>query len=542
MTTSSRHFCDSVGRFDVEAEEEPSVLSNDLLTLLQRSTSSPFLFAGSGIGIRYAGLESWEGLLRLFAGKTSHPYEYYVTQAGTNFPRLGSEIARAFSDVWWKSPDYEASRDTLKHLIRDFSTPLKIEIARHIEAKCASLLAGTLPPELELLKDARIDGIVTTNYDPIMEAVFPDYVVYRTQDEAVLSVSQGIAEIYKIHGCRTDPASMVLTAEDYARFEERDSYLAAKLTTLFIEHPVVFVGYSISDENVRRILKAVLRCMPEKWVGKLQDHLIFVEYQKGAGAGKIAPHTLSFDGTTVLPLVRIVAEDYTEIFGALGKLDHKLSVSVLRRIKERVYELVMTTAPKGKLAVVDINDAAHLSDIEVAVGVGLVKAMGDKGYDIITRDDLQEDVLGGERNRFEAEKLVKRALPRLQRKSKDWIPIWGYLKLANLPDAEIPKVVKDAAARTLNDFRAGSAYKAMDVSPYAGVADLAAKEPLSRSAYLILNLPQDKLDVNELRAFLVRTKDQLKSENSGVRSSWWKLVCLLDFLEYLPSAKGAYAA
>lgn len=507
------------------------MIVDDLRSMLEGAKSSPFLFAGSGLGRRYIGLETWEDLLRLFAAKTPRPYEYYVTLAGENLPRVGTRIAQAFADVWWDSTEYEASRDNWKHLIKDFSTPLKLEIARHIKEKTAALITGDFPAELTLLAQARIDGVITTNYDTLLEAVFPDYTPYRSQDEAVLSVSHGVGEIYKIHGCLTEPASMVLTEEDYQRFEERDAYLAAKLTTLFIEHPVIFVGYSISDTNVRRVLQAVLRCMPDRWVPKLHDHLFFVEYERGAGTGAIQSHSLSFDGT-VLPLTRIIADDFSQVFGAITKLEQKIPASVLRRVKERVYELVLTTDPKGSLAVVNIDDTDSLSNVDVVVGVGLVKALSAKGYDVISRDDLVDDVLNG-RGEFDAEQLIKHTLPRLRRQQpKSWFPVWGYIAKAELPESEIPKEVKEAALSTLDEFRSGSPYKNSDVSAYDGIDDLTSKEPLSRAAYLILNLPEEKLSAPELRMFLTNTKTQYSAQNAGVRSAWVKLVCLLDYLEH----------
>jgi hypothetical protein len=35
--------------------------------------------------------------------------------------------------------------------------------------------------------------------------------------------------------------------------------LAAKILIIFLEHPVIFLGYSISDKNIENVLKAIVK-------------------------------------------------------------------------------------------------------------------------------------------------------------------------------------------------------------------------------------------------------------------------------------------
>ena len=112
-------------------------------------------------------------------------------------------------------------------------SPLKVEISRDLEkAREALPTSGLLGQELQLLSEAVVDGIITTNYDTILDQLFPSYRPFVGQDELLFSTSHGIGEIYEIHGCCTDPDSLVLTAEDYSEFDSNNPYLAAKLLTL----------------------------------------------------------------------------------------------------------------------------------------------------------------------------------------------------------------------------------------------------------------------------------------------------------------------
>lgn len=41
------------------------------------------------------------------------------------------------------------------------------------------------------------------------------------------------------------------------------------------------MGYSISDSNIQKIIKAIVDCLDSEQVKLLEDRFIFVEYQTG---------------------------------------------------------------------------------------------------------------------------------------------------------------------------------------------------------------------------------------------------------------------
>ena len=122
-----------------------------------------------------------------------------------------------------------------------------------------------LQHELDILTSPQtiVDGIITTNWDLLLENLFErdNYKVYVGQGHLLFSNPQKIAEIYKIHGCCKDPKSLVLTRSDYDDFHKKNPYLAAKLLSIFIEHPIIFIGYSLDDENIRSILCSISAMM-----------------------------------------------------------------------------------------------------------------------------------------------------------------------------------------------------------------------------------------------------------------------------------------
>jgi hypothetical protein len=509
------------------------MVRSHLLDLVRKSGASPFIFAGAGLGRRYLNLPTWDALLRKFAAETARPYEYYVTIAGrTNYPKLGAVIAEAFRDVWWASARGQAISPELASQMTDFSSPLKVEISKFLQVECAKLVSSPLQDELRLLRAAKVDGIITTNYDTILEQLFPDYKVYSSQDDTLFQVSHGIGEIFKIHGCATRPNTLVLTEEDYAAYNEKNAYLAAKLTTLFLEHPFIFLGYSISDPNVRSILQAVTHCLPTSKLDQLRNRLIFVEYMPGSGAGVADQHTMGL-GQAILPVTRVQAESFTEIFSALGDGERTIPVSVLRRVKERVYELVRTADPKGALRVVDLNNDSILKDLEVVVGVGISNRLGYKGYDAISRVDLVDDVLNGG-GQLDPLLIVKSVLPRIVTKST-WVPVWRYVKAGAKAGLKMADSITKYANKTLADFRpkGGNGNRPRKSIPYLTILEISqSRETLAKALYLIPQLRDDALVPDELRVYLMKHRVALDDANLvGVHSQYIKLVSLLDYLE-----------
>lgn len=112
--------------------------------------------------------------------------------------------------------------------------------------------------ELNLLSKLTPHAIITTNYDILLEKIFNDkYKPIVGQQIIKKSEANKIGQILKIHGCVTEPSEIVICKNDYDNFKKKQKYLSAKLLTYFIEHPIIFIGYSISDANIIGILNDI---------------------------------------------------------------------------------------------------------------------------------------------------------------------------------------------------------------------------------------------------------------------------------------------
>ena len=325
-------------------------LTQLITSILAGNSGGPFLFIGSGFSRRYLGLEDWSGLLNKFCimGK---PIEFYKTQTNGNLPAAAQLIAKDFNEWWWSESDNSEQVKKFKHLMVDNTSALRVEICNYLKTLDQSKAKQSdYSNEIEILSNLNVDGIITTNWDMYLEQLYPDYHVYVGQEQLLFSTPQEIGEIYKIHGCASKPSSLVLTEDDYIKFNEHNAYLAAKLITIFVEHPVIFIGYSLSDPNIRNLLFSITNCMTQENINKLRKNLIFLQRLGREGEEGISDSTFIIDKIEI-PVTLIKTNDFTKCYRALEQTKRKIPARILRHCKEQMYQLVKSTEPDKKLCV-----------------------------------------------------------------------------------------------------------------------------------------------------------------------------------------------
>lgn len=520
-------------------------IQDNLTEILKEHSGSPFLFIGSGFSRRYLGLEDWVGLLSKFLIPNGKPWDYYKSSANSDLPTIAASLAKDFHEHWWNSDIYAQHREEYKGQLKDNTSPLRFEISHYLKNK--NLDEINMVEEIEILRKVNIGGIITTNWDCFLEHLFPDYTTYIGQQQLLFSHTHDIAEIYKIHGCCTKPESLVLTDLDYQDFESRNAYLAAKLITIFMEHPIIFIGYSLSDKNVRNILNSIVQCVGQDNLEKLRKNLIFVERLKDSYQEGIFENELVFDKVR-LPIVSVRTDNFSNVYQSLANIEKKIPARIMRYFKEQFYEFAYSTNPTKQMYVMDLENVGDYKDIEFIVGIGVqgkFQNLAKLGYSRMPFIDVIKDILEIEDKNLDPKEMLTSFILESQGK---YIPVFKYLnKLGikskqeydawkdknNLSKRNIEKINK---CISINKFGLDQYKRAFQRNPVTTIIDMLSNRSKDDAIYQIPFLKLSASDCDELKTFLTTNFNYYlqcsKKKSSLQATAYKKLIVLYDKLKW----------
>jgi NAD-dependent SIR2 family protein deacetylase len=192
------------------------------------------LFVGGGVSANL-GLPEWRGLIRHLASDlgldpdryTAFPdylalAEYYLEEKGSLEPLL------SWMDRTWHSPEKEVGASPVHRLIVELAPPI----------------------------------IYTTNYDRWLEKAFEHHGKSYTRIAGVADftgIRDDVTQIVKFHGDFQYAGSVVLTESSYFERLAFESPLDIKLRSDMLCRTILFIGYRLSDINIRYLFYKLQR-------------------------------------------------------------------------------------------------------------------------------------------------------------------------------------------------------------------------------------------------------------------------------------------
>lgn len=351
----------------------------------------------------------------------------------------------------------------------------------------------------------------------------------------VFSAIQGIAEIYKIHGSISRPETLVLTEKDYIEFEQKEAYLASKLLTIFMEYPIIFMGYSITDKNIRSILHSIISCLSEKNIQRLQNRFIFVEYDPSQKQTEIYVNTFVL-GDKNIPMTTIRLSDFSLLFKELSKRKAAMPIKMFRLFKQEFYNFVITNSPSATLRVANLDDP-NLEDSNLVLAIGKASSFGYKGIRGITVGEWYRNIVMDDLG-FNANELLRYAYPELKSGNQK-LPFYTILEKSTEQFDEMQKIASEATFDDLISTSYKKERKSLEKNKHGvdliwKTTEFTREKKLRSLAYLL----ESEIDVialeNILKEIFIQNSNILADSqvNPNERSHIRRLIRIYDFLKY----------
>lgn len=232
-------------------------------------------------------------------------------------------------------------------------------------------LRDDLQDELTALKRARknIGSVITTNYDELIQNIF-EFNPLLGND---ILLSNPYGSVYKIHGCVSDPSKIIITEDDYSNFKAKYDLIRAQLLSLFINNPIIFLGYNVGDENIKDILKTIFTYVePNSDIAeRIRSNFLLVEYDAGSDNTEITEHDIDLQGFATIRINKIKTDNFTAIYEALSELSLPVSAMDIRKVQSVVKDIYSG----GQIKVNFTEDMDTLNNSDKIVVIGSVKTI-----------------------------------------------------------------------------------------------------------------------------------------------------------------------
>lgn len=365
------------------------------LTDIINQNHYPIVFIGSGMSKRYLrNSPTWTDLLEEYWNRLNQPQNFYsylrtinneykdTPQDQLDFltnTKVGTEIERLFNDSFFNG-QVSVSHLTIKEAQQNHVSPFKYDLANRF--KSTDIRDDIDLEEFELfntlLQKSRI--IVTTNYDSLVE----DTIANNSSQKPKIYIgnsgffdesSEGWSEIYKIHGSSTSPSSIMINQADYDEYDKNSILISAKILSSMIDSPIVFLGYSLTDRDIRKLLTDFSKQLPQEDTRKSANRIFVIEYKENEQTLDeqiVRDNDLNFNYTL------IQTDNYKELYSKIGQIDEGVTPFEVRRFQHVIKKIIVTSGQKKSLDSYLVRPA-DLNNLENKIDDGkpIVVALGD---------------------------------------------------------------------------------------------------------------------------------------------------------------------
>ena len=487
-------------------------------------SNHPILFVGSGFSFRYIeNTYTWNGLLSKVCEDLWGDDERYLdikascTQNGTcPFDLVASKIEAEFNHTLEQDRNghFKEINDIFYDQMRRGNTlsRFKIYIAKLLKDL---VYKSDINDELQELKRARknIGSIITTNYDCLLEQIFEFNPLIGND----ILLSNPYGAIYKIHGCVTDVSKIIITAEDYKRFDEQYELIRAQMLSMFIHNPIIFLGYGMGDDNIQKVLQTIFSYIPLNTPAaeKVRHNFLLVEYEKGSDNHEITEHDIVVKGNSIR-INKLRTDDYKELYRNISSINLPISAMDVRKVQSIVKEIYAG----GSIKVMITENIDDLRNSDRILAIGSEKTLK---YQYLTFSEMIRDYFKiiEEANASLISLINKQTISKTQ-----YFPIYGFSKIC--PEIDNLEHLKNIQTNNLEKFLHDKCNDRKHLhTSIKNIMDDDAIADSYKYIAIMYGLNSDQISLEDVENFL-----KTVPEEDRKKSDYRRLLCLFDKKRY----------
>jgi hypothetical protein len=487
----------------------------------------PVVFVGTGISLRYLSNSfTWDGLLKKIAFEMYGNKEYYldlkasceINNSGKfSFEAIANKLEEDFNKLLVESKPKKFEK--INEIFYEKMEKDNVNVSRF--KIYISQLLGELEwrenmlDEIAEFKKIRknIGSIITTNYDRLIEEVFEFNKLIGNN----ILLSNPYGSVYKIHGCVEEPDKIIITQEDYNEFDQKYDLIRAQLLSLFIHNPIIFFGYGVGDENIKKILKTIFTYVEPNspLASKIRNNFLLVEYDQGNPNLELTDHDIDMEGFSIIRINKVKTDNYLEIYKALSDIHLSISAMDVRKVQSVVKEIYSG----GEIKVTITEDLDTLRNGDKILAIGSAKTIT---YKYQSASEMMSNYF---KIMDESNYQVLTLIEHYKIQTAQYFPMFGFAKindsisgsegLQRQQEAKLDKTVE-----SIEDLKRNLRHES--------IADIYEDEEIPNSlkvSAIFWNIMKDNLNLEEVEGFL-RTFEDKKGTN------YRKLLCAYDLKRY----------
>lgn len=483
----------------------------------------PILFVGTGISLRYLKNSfTWDDLLSKISFELTENSEYYFdvkAQCHKNgkfdYLKIANFIEDRFNEVL-----QEERNGKFKHINDIFYENMAkgINLSR-FKIYIAELFSKLefkedMSDELKNLKKIRknVGSIITTNYDGLIEHIFEFTKLIGNN----ILLSNPYGSVYKIHGCYENPEKIIITERDYQTFDNKFELIRAQLLSLFIHNPIIFLGYSVGDDNIKKILKTIFSYVEPNsdLATKIKNNFLLVEYGKEIDNELISEHDIVLEGGLTIRINKIKTDNFSSIYNSVSNLNLPVTALEVRKVQNIVKEIYAG----GEIKVSITEDLDTLKNGDKILAIGSTKTIS---YHYESAPELLSNYF---KIVDESNSQILNLIDKYKIQSAQYFPIFGFDKI----NPEIKSAKKLKQQQENNILASMNHIHVQCQTKHNKIEDIINDEHISASSNMnsiMWNTFQGNIELDEIEAFL-------RENTSTTSTEYRKLLSVYDLKKY----------